>query len=337
MQIQKYIKPEYPTKLNDMEFSYSIGEMNKDYESEVILSQEIMKIAAKWLSLNIKSKSINTDEGLMVVVDHIMEECSNLELQEINFIFRSGISGKFGIIYNDISIDTICGKEGWIETYYKDFRKLRKADISNNYDNLSQTLNRLIESGAPKNIIDEYEKRLNNSVSTINSIKLTGNEITEKELYSKDENYSEFRETIQSAQLNKVNLDDAKKFLNANRFNFDNEYKKICLAYEKSGISEFYDKKDEYLSLHFSKLILKIRSDQIKLIDIYKNANKKKTTIDDAKQFYKIKQLTLDDLKEDMAYFSTLWQKSDKSINEKGFINECLRRFIIDNIYKTKQ
>lgn len=235
MQIQKYTKPEYPTKLNDMYFSYSIGEMNKDYESEVILSQEIMKIAAKWLSLNIKSKSINTDEGLMVVVDHIMEECSNLELQEINFIFRSGISGKFGVIYNDISIDTICGKEGWIETYYKDFRKLRKE--------------------TDKTIVLDSSSKLDGHVMTL---------------------------------------------------------------------QEFHEKNPEFKKKY-------------DLINILQRAKEYKTTIDDAKQFYKIKQLTLDDLKEDMAYFSKLWQKSDKSINEKGFINECLRRFIIDNIYKTKQ
>ena len=125
MQVVKYIQKQYPATINEMKFTPSIGELKKDFESEVILRDEIMKIAASYLSLNIKSKSINSDTGLMLVVDFILEECSNLEIQEINFIFKSGIMGKFGVIYNDISIDTICGKDGWIETYYKDFRKLR--------------------------------------------------------------------------------------------------------------------------------------------------------------------------------------------------------------------
>ena len=113
-----------------MKFTPSIGELKKDFESEVILRDEIMKIAASYLSLNIKSKSINSDAGLIIVVDFILEECSNLELQEINFIFRSGVMGKFGVIYNDISIDTICGKNGWIETYYKTDRKDKNETVN---------------------------------------------------------------------------------------------------------------------------------------------------------------------------------------------------------------
>ena len=231
MQIQKYIKQEYPSKLNEMKFSLSIGELNKGFESEIIIRDEIMKIAAKWLSLNIKSKSINSDEGLMVVVEHILDECSNLELQEINLIFKMGVTGKFGIIYNDISIDTICGKEGWIETYYNDFRRLRK----------------------------EPERKESD-------FRLTGKEMT---------------------------------------------------------LMQFHDSNPEYKKT-------------FDLHAIFERAKIYKTTIEDAKQFYKIKELSLDDFKDDMEYFAKQYQNSEKTIKEIQYITEMFRKFIIDNIFKTK-
>lgn len=231
MQVVKYIQKQYPSKIEQMQFTPSIGELKKDFESEVILREEIIKIAASYLSLNIKSKSISSGHGLMIVVDFILEECSNLELQEINFIFKSGIMGKFGIIYNDISIDTICGKDGWIETYYKDFRIARK---------------------------DPERKECD--------FRLEGNEITLKEFH---ENNPEFK--------------------------------------------AMYD-------LHA----------------IFDRAKNFKTTIEDAKQFYKIKGLSSNDFKDDMECFAIQFNKAEYHVNEIQFITECFRQFIIDNIYKTK-
>jgi hypothetical protein len=126
MQIQKYIKTEYPSKISQMEFSLSISELKSDFQSEIILRDEIMKIAAKWLSLNIKSRVINNENGLIVLVDYILDDCSNLELQEIDFVFRNGVLGKLGVIFNDISIDTVVG---WFEKYYSEFRILRTEPI----------------------------------------------------------------------------------------------------------------------------------------------------------------------------------------------------------------
>jgi hypothetical protein len=76
--------------------------------------------------MNVKLKNINTEAQLELLIEHIMTECDNLELQEIEYIFKSGIKGVFGTIYNDISIDTICGKEGWFESYYRDHRVRRQ-------------------------------------------------------------------------------------------------------------------------------------------------------------------------------------------------------------------
>ncbi len=231
MQVVKYIQKQYPATINEMKFTPSIGELKKDFESEVILRDEIMKIAASYLSLNIKSKSINSDTGLMLVVDFILEECSNLEIQEINFIFKSGIMGKFGVIYNDISIDTICGKDGWIETYYKDFRKLR-----------------------PEKKQEEV-------------IRLTGKEMTIEDFHAKNPEYK--------------------------------------LKYDLHGI---YDRAKRY-----------------------------KTTIEDAKQFYLIKGLSLDDFKDDFQFYSKEYQNQKLIKGEMLYITERFRKFIIENVFKNKK
>lgn len=231
MQVVKYIQKQYPATINEMKFTPSIGELKKDFESEVILRDEIMKIAASYLSLNIKSKSINSDTGLMLVVDFILEECSNLEIQEINFIFKSGIMGKFGVIYNDISIDTICGKDGWIETYYKDFRKLR-----------------------PEKKQDEV-------------IRLTGKEMTIEDFHAKNPEYK--------------------------------------LKYDLHGI--------------------------------YYQAKRYKTTIEDAKQFYLIKGLSLDDFKDDFQFYSKEYQNQKLIKGEMLYITERFRKFIIENVFKNKK
>jgi hypothetical protein len=231
MQVTKYIQKQYPAKIEEMQFTFSIGELKKDFESEVILRDEIMKIAASYLSLNIKSKSINTDAGLILVVDFIIEECSNLELQEINFIFRSGIMGKFGVIYNDISIDTICGKEGWIESYYRDYRKYRS------------------------------EKK------TENIVRLTGKEMTMEQFHAKN---PEFK-----------------------------------IKYDLHGI--------------------------------YGRAKKFETTIEDAKQFYKIKGLSDGDFKDDFQCFAKEYQNQKLIKCEILFITESFRKLIIQNVFKTKE
>ena len=269
MQVVKYIQKQYPATINEMKFTPSIGELKKDFESEVILRDEIMKIAASYLSLNIKSKSINSDTGLMLVVDFILEECSNLELQEINFIFRSGVMGKFGVIYNDISIDTICGKEGWIETYYKDFRKLRKIESNLNYDDLLIQIQRLKESKASQHIIDEYESKLKLCANSPqkNALKLTGKEMTLEDFHAKNPEYK--------------------------------------LKYDLHGI--------------------------------YDRAKRFKTTIEDAKQFYLIKGLSLDDFKDDFQFYSKEYQNQELIKGEMLYITERFRKFIVENVFKNKK
>jgi hypothetical protein len=82
---------------------------------------ELTKIIAKYLSVSAKVKNIS-EVWYELIVDHLLTNCKNLELQEIDFIFKNGIMGRLVNNYQEISIDTICGIGGWIETYYRDIR-----------------------------------------------------------------------------------------------------------------------------------------------------------------------------------------------------------------------
>lgn len=202
--ILKQINKDYPTKLNDMKvYTPAISEYLKTYEGKEILAHELMRIISKYLEINIKSRAINSSGAIELIFEYIITECSNLELQEIDFIFRSGIMGKFGVIYNDISIDTICGKDGWIETYYKEFRKLRP----------------------------EPTQQIKHD--------LTGKEITKEQFLNnnpKEKVYSELREILYKATTNLLRIEDVKLFyklkeLTLNDFKDDSEI--YCAEYHK--------------------------------------------------------------------------------------------------------
>ena len=231
LSVNKTVIPlEYKKKIQDFKEENSLSELIKHGFIENV-TIEIYRIIGDYLSINIKSKSINTSAGISVLFEYITEECGNLELQEINFIFKSGIMGKFGVIYNDISIDTICGKEGWIETYYKDFRKFR-----------------------PEKKQEEV-------------IRLTGKEMTLEDFHAKNPEYK--------------------------------------LKYDLHGI--------------------------------YYQAKRYKTTIEDAKQFYLIKGLSLDDFKDDFQFYSKEYQNQKLIKGEMLYITERFRKFIIENVFKNKK
>lgn len=187
--VNKTIIPiSYKSKMIEWKDENSIKDLIKFGFVENVTT-EIYRIMAEYMALNIKSRSINTATGLDVLFEYITEECGNLELQELNFIFKSGIMGKFGIIYNDISIDTICGKDGWFETYYRDYRKLRP------------------------------EPKVNNVIP-----KLTGKEITEQQFYNENPDqkiYSELRTIRNKALTNTLKLDDVKLFYTSKGLSLD--------------------------------------------------------------------------------------------------------------------
>ena len=305
LSVNKTIIPtEYKKKVEEFKSENSISDLIKFGFIENV-TIEIYRIISEYLAINIKSKSINTSAGISIIFEYITEECGNLELQEINFIFKSGVMGKFGVIYNDISIDTICGKDGWFETYYREYRKLRPEPTKKE------------------------------------DVRMSGKEITEHEFLEKDENYAEFRKVIQDAKEFKVTQEGAKSFFESNNTNFEKELNKIEIEFEKSGLEQYGQDKEVYISYHLSTLIIKIRSNQITLIDIYKRALKNKTNTDDAKKFYLIKELTLNDFKDDCEIYSgkyhRLPENEKQCFTETQFLNNCHCSFIIQNFNKVKE
>ncbi|MFZ1786673.1 MAG: hypothetical protein WAT92_00115, partial [Saprospiraceae bacterium] len=65
--------------------------------------------------------------ALEMIVEDIFVNYSFLTVQEVEFILKNGIMGKYGLIYNDISIDTLMGVGGWFDTYDKTFIKSKVA------------------------------------------------------------------------------------------------------------------------------------------------------------------------------------------------------------------
>lgn len=175
-------------------FNYSLGDVPKleamRHEktlSDILISENNLKplkalllaLFAKYLSTNVKSRAINNDFGYKLLLDFVLDECKNLEIQEIEYIFKLGVLGRFGQIYNDISIDTICGKNGWIETYYSEHRKLRKEP------EIDETLN------------------------------FSGKEMTIEQFYSENPKYkdrAELMELVGKARLGNCTVKDLKEF-----------------------------------------------------------------------------------------------------------------------------
>lgn len=235
LSVNKTIIPtEYKKKVEEFKSENSISDLIKFGFIENV-TIEIYRIISEYLAINIKSKSINTSAGISIIFEYITEECGNLELQEINFIFKSGVMGKFGVIYNDISIDTICGKDGWFETYYREYRKLRP----------------------------EPNKK--------EDVRMSGKEMTEP---------------------------------------------------------EFLEKYPEY-------------KDQIRLRDLLLMAKSFKITTKEAKEFYLIKELTLNDFKDDCEIYSgqyhSLPENEKQCFTETQYLNNCHCSFIIQNFNKVKE
>lgn len=84
--------------------------------------QTLAKLISHYLEMNVKGRSITKPAAFKLMLDEIVTKYRFLELQEIEYIFRNGILGKYGIIYNDISIDTICGEGGWVQRYLTEER-----------------------------------------------------------------------------------------------------------------------------------------------------------------------------------------------------------------------
>lgn len=166
-----------PYKIQDFKYDKSISEIIRIKENENPIRGTIILILSTYLPLNIKSKSITSKESINLIIEHFINECGNLELQEIEFIIKSGIMGKFGTIYNDISIDTICGKDGWIETYYNTERIKRPEPVQMIIEEKpsGMTIEEFYEKNAEykeRSILIEIQSKLKEHKLSINDIKI---------------------------------------------------------------------------------------------------------------------------------------------------------------------
>ena len=120
---EEYKQSILPKRLEDMKPAMSLKQEVE--RNEYLTKANILNIMVRWLALNVKGRSLTESAQMDLIIDHFITFCSNLELQEVEFIFREGIKGRYGVIFNAIDIDTICGKDGWIEQYYRDHRSMR--------------------------------------------------------------------------------------------------------------------------------------------------------------------------------------------------------------------
>lgn len=180
MELKKYIKEDYPAKIDEFQHTLTIGEMEVDALSSIQLTAEITRIIKRWVKVNPKCEAVSNEDAIDLIIEHIFDKCKNLEIQEINYIFKEGVKGTFGTLYSQVGIDTITGIDGWIENYYKLYR---------------------IKRSEPKRL--EIE------------IKLNGNEMTSEQYFAKypeEKAKRELLEIFTKAKQGLVTFEDAKKF-----------------------------------------------------------------------------------------------------------------------------
>jgi len=145
-----------------------------------VVQTELVLIISKYLAMNIKGRAITNDEGLILLSEVILNDHGNLGLNEIAFALKRGIVGAYGVIYNDISIDTVFN---WITQYKEiDRPKIKEKDYTNfsekykrleNYEKLI-TLDEFLEKNPDEKIkrqINEFKDQAKKGHITIERFK----------------------------------------------------------------------------------------------------------------------------------------------------------------------
>lgn len=182
-------KPFYEVSMDITEmadYTPTVGELVK--VNKEVVKLKVMEIMARHLSTNIKTKGITSERSIHQVIDFILVRCKNLEIQEVDFIFMNGVLGQYGTIYNDISIDTICGIDGWIESYYKQDR-WKRPDPGINTDEI-------------------YYCKKDQKYKPIYS----GNEITADQFFDLFPGAAEIKRIVDSAKAGRLTSDEVKQF-----------------------------------------------------------------------------------------------------------------------------
>lgn len=130
MKLTNYKTNNLPSDIRQM--STSAPSLNQYLRNDKNLKRELLSaivvISSKYLKM-IENNIINDEDKLFLLAETILSEFGNLELQEIEYVFKKGITGKFGTIYKTVDIATITGigDNCWFENYYKNHRPKRET------------------------------------------------------------------------------------------------------------------------------------------------------------------------------------------------------------------
>ena len=106
--VQNCIKQSYSLTEVLKSKNLPLGNMENANEFVLLAFTSIMK-AANVPALNL--------DAMEMLVNDIVQEDSQLTIPDVVLMLKNGVKGKYGKFYGRIGLDTILGKDGWIEQY----------------------------------------------------------------------------------------------------------------------------------------------------------------------------------------------------------------------------
>lgn len=304
-----YYSPSIKEIINT-EYTIKNGNQIVKVTGEKPIKIQILKIAFKYLRSNMQGRNLANDTSVNLIVEYITQTCGNLELPEIEFIFKNGVSGIFSTIYNNISVDTIIGKDGWIDTYYSKFRN--KRPDPNQYVELDLM--------TKEKFLELYPKYKGMSLTElIEAAKLEGHNLHLSsdeflEINPEIKLKNELTEILNKAKDFNIKWNDVKKFYKLKGYHCPDEYQKDAAVYCKA----YHNLENQIKKVSDEILDLNIRIEEYEI-----------------KGFLNEK-FEAQSLKREKTILKSNYE-SLKLLGEDRYILEFHRRFIIDNIYKVKK
>ena len=126
--IINYESKSIPAKIEQLNtYEPSLNEwIEKNELAKKEILQYVISIAVKYLKL-VDNNILQDADRIKILAETIIAEFGNLEMQEIEFVFKKGATGQLGTIYKTVDIATITGigDNCWFENYYKNYRSKR--------------------------------------------------------------------------------------------------------------------------------------------------------------------------------------------------------------------
>lgn len=117
-----------PMRIQDMtDHQNSLNDFMKlGSNVQTSLTASIAIIVTKYVGM-VQNDILNSEAKTKLLCETIINNFGNLELQEVEYVLKNGVAGRFGTIYRTVDISTICGvgENCWFENYYKTDRQSR--------------------------------------------------------------------------------------------------------------------------------------------------------------------------------------------------------------------